>query len=197
MMYKSQYNTPQHFENLYKIFSNERFLNKEGLGGELAFFIHSFPAHLQSQVDLNVSSLIKRLQNNGIEILEVNLYLLCMGIIKQKNLFEKIQDQEKGIPKRRLLKILNGPLNIETAVMPEILRRVNEACPKIIFLTGIGAAFPIIRSHTILNNLPTLIGEMPLVLFFPGTYNNQSLTLFDRLKDDNYYRAHNLNDYKI
>jgi hypothetical protein len=34
-------------------------------------------------------------------------------------------------------------------------------------------------------------------MFFPGTYNNQSLTLFDRLKHHNYYRAHNLNDYKI
>jgi hypothetical protein len=66
-----------------------------------------------------------------------------------------------------------------------------------IFLTGIGAAFPIIRSHTILNNLQTLVGDLPLVMFFPGTYNNQSLTLFDRLKDDNYYRAHNLNEYKI
>ncbi len=103
----------------------------------------------------------------------------------------------KNLSKLRLLKILNGPLNIEKVVMPEIFRRVNEASPKIIFLTGIGSAFPIIRSHTILNNLPTLIGEMPLVLFFPGTYNNQSLNLFDRLKDDNYYRAHNLNDYKI
>lgn len=196
-MNKPQYNIPLHFETLFKIFSNEKFLNKEGLGGELAFFIHSFPARLQTEVDLNISSLIKRLQTNGIEILEVNLYLLCIDIIKQNDLFEKIKDQEKVIPKRRLLKILNGPLNIETALMPEIVKRVNEAIPKIIFLTGIGAAFPIIRSHTILNNLPSLVGEMPLVLFFPGTYNNQSLILFDRLKDDNYYRAHNLNDYKI
>lgn len=196
-MNKSQYKIPHHFENLYKIFSNEKFLNKEGLGGELAFFIHSFPARLQTEVDLNISSLIKRLQNNGIEILEVNIYLLCIDIIKQNDLFEKIKDQEKVIQKRRLLKILNGPLNIETAIMPEIIKRVNEANPIIIFLTGIGAAFPIIRSHTILNNLPSLVGEIPLVLFFPGTYNNQSLILFDQLKDDNYYRAHNLNDYKI
>ncbi len=54
-----------------------------------------------------------------------------------------------------------------------------------------------IRSHTILNNLQTLVGNIPLVMLFPGTYNNQSLYLFDRIKDENYYRAHNLNEYKI
>ena len=37
-MLKSQtYNTPQHFESLFKILSSNRFLNKEGLGGELPF----------------------------------------------------------------------------------------------------------------------------------------------------------------
>jgi hypothetical protein len=33
---------------------------------------------------------------------------------------------------------------------------------------------------------------VPVVLFFPGTYDEQSLILFDELKDDNYYRAFRL-----
>lgn len=66
-----------------------------------------------------------------------------------------------------------------------------------LFLTGIGAIYPIIRSHTILNNLQALVKEIPLVMFFPGNYNNFSLNLFGRLKDDNYYRAFNLNEYTI
>jgi hypothetical protein len=93
--------------------------------------------------------------------------------------------------------MINGPLNVDTVILPEIHKRLDASGAKIIFLTGIGAAFPIVRSHTILNNLQTIMGDLPLVMFFPGTYNNLSLTLFDRLKDDNYYRAHNLNDYKI
>ena len=197
-MLKSQtYNTPQHFESLFKILSSNRFLNKEGLGGELPFFIHSFPVIKQALVDTNIQSLIKRLQNEGIDILEIHLYQLCVDILKKENLFEQIVNQEKNLPKQRLLRVLSGPLNIDSVVIPEIHKRLAASTAKIIFLTGIGAAFPIIRSHTILNNLQTLVGDLPLVMFFPGTYNNQSLTLFDRLKDDNYYRAHNLNDYKI
>ena len=163
----------------------------------MPFFIHSFPVIKQALVDTNIQSLIKRLQNEGIDILEIHLYQLCVDILKKENLFEQIVNQEKNLPKQRLLRVLSGPLNIDSVVIPEIHKRLADSTAKIIFLTGIGAAFPIIRSHTILNNLQTLVGDLPLVMFFPGTYNNQSLTLFDRLKDDNYYRAHNLNDYKI
>jgi hypothetical protein len=40
-----------------------------------------------------------------------------------------------------------------------------------------------------LNSLHAVIEEVPLVMFFPGTYDEQSLVLFNEFKDDNYYRA--------
>lgn len=193
-----KYNAPKEFENLYKILSSPRFLKKEGLGGELPFFIHSFPVEKLSEVETNTDYLIKRLQNEGVEILEINLYNLCIDILKHEKLFDKIVEQEQSwANKQRLLRILSGPLNIDTVVIPEIHKRITDLNSKILLLTGIGAAFPFVRSHTILNNLQTLVGDIPLVMFFPGTYNNISLNLFDRITDNNYYRAHNLNEYKI
>ena len=64
----------------------------------------------------------------------------------------------------------------------------------IVFLTGIGKAWPIIRSHTILNNLHRIVEKQPLVMFFPGNYDGGTLMLFNQLKDDNYYRAFQLVD---
>lgn len=193
----TDYNTPQQFENLYKILSSPRFLNKEGLGGELPFFIHSFPVQKQSEVDVSLQALIKRLQNKSVEIYELNLYRLLIGILKREDLFEKIISEEKSNSKQWLMKVLNGPLNVDTVLVPEIHKRLNEANAKIVFISGVGAAFPVIRSHTILNNIQTLREDIPLVMFFPGIYDNFSLTLFESLKDENYYRAHNLNEYKI
>ena len=193
-----KYHTPKQFENLYKILSSPRFLKKEGLGGELPFFIHSFPVDKLLEVETNTEYLIKRLQNEDVEILEINLYFLCIDILKRENIFDKITTQEQSWSnKQRLLRILSGPLNIDTIVIPEIHKRLADSNSKILLLTGIGAAFPFVRSHTILNNLQTLVGDIPLVMFFPGTYNNISLNLFDRITDNNYYRAHNLNEYKI
>jgi hypothetical protein len=193
-----KYNAPKEFENLYKILSSPRFLKKEGLGGELPFFIHSFPVEKLSEVETNTDYLIKRLQKEGVEILEINLYTLCIDILKREDLFDKIVEQEQSWSnKQRLLRVLSGPLNIDTVVIPEIHKRIADLNSKILLLTGIGAVYPFVRSHTILNNLQTLVGDIPLVMFFPGTYNNISLNLFDRITDNNYYRAHNLNEYKI
>lgn len=196
MSNQQTYNVPKHFESLFKILSSSRFLNKEGLGGELPFFIHSYPVNNHAEVETNVHSLVKRLENEGIEILVIQLYQLCIDLLKKENLFDQILQQETRLPKQRLLRVLNGPLNIDNVIIPEIHKRLADNPAKILFLTGIGSVFPVIRSHTILNNLQTLVGDIPVVMFFPGTYNNKSLTLFDLLKDENYYRAHNLNDYR-
>jgi len=191
------YDPPQHFENLFKILSSQRFLKKEGLGGELPFFIHSFPVSQQQVVNANIQSLVKRLQNEGIEILEINLYKLCLDILKRANIFDQIAEQEVNMPKLRLNRVLVSNLNVETVIIPEIHKRHAESNAMIVFLTGVGEVFPFIRSHSILNNTQTLVGNIPLVMFFPGSYNNKTLILFDLIKDENYYRAHNLNDYKI
>lgn len=197
MRINSKYNTAVHFDRLFQILSSPRFLNKEGLGNELPFFIHSYPVNKMTEVELNIESLFKRLCNDGTDVYNINLYTLCVEILKREGLFDKIIEQEKSLPKQRLLRVLSGPLSIDNVILPEIHARLAKTQAKMVFLTGVGAVFPIIRSHTILNNLQTLVGDLPLVMFFPGTYNNQSLVLFDKLKDDNYYRAHNLNEYKI
>ena len=73
MLKARPYQTAHHFDSLYKIFSSQRFLNKEGLGGELPFFIHSFPVDKQTEVDAHVQSLLKRLEAEGIDVLEIGL----------------------------------------------------------------------------------------------------------------------------
>ena len=61
----------------------------------------------------------------------------------------------------------------------------------IVFLTGVGKRSAS-RSHNVLNNLHQSYLHAPVVMFFPGTYNEQELILFNEVKDDNYYRAFRL-----
>ena len=53
-----------------------------------------------------------------------------------------------------------------------IVNYIKEHTPEkaIIFITGIGKCYPIIRSHTVLNNLHLVIDKVPVVLFYPGKY---------------------------
>ena len=80
-----------------------------------------------------------------------------------------------------------------------IIRKFRESVEddgqSIVLIVGVGKVYPIIRSHTILNNLQSVFRNNPVVMLYPGTYDsNQKMTLrlFDRLDDDNYYRAFNL-----
>ena len=59
----------------------------------------------------------------------------------------------------------------------------------VVFLTGIGKVWPIIRAHTVLNNLHSKLDKTPLILFYPGNYTTKGLNLFNEINDGNYYRA--------
>lgn len=75
-----------------------------------------------------------------------------------------------------------------------IVKYIQENTPEkaIVLLVGIGKCFPILRSHTVLNNLHQVIDGVPVVMFYPGKYDGQELVLFSEIKDDNYYRAFKL-----
>ena len=62
----------------------------------------------------------------------------------------------------------------------------------LVFLTGVGRVWPVVRSHTVLNNLHHVLDKTPVIMFFPGRYDGTELRLFGRIKDDNYYRAFSL-----
>ncbi|HLR21767.1 MAG TPA: DUF1788 domain-containing protein [Tissierellaceae bacterium] len=70
-------------------------------------------------------------------------------------------------------------------------KTLDENTPdnSVVFITGVGKIFPFVRSHRILNKLHLVFDRIPVVLFYPGEYDGQSLILFSEFKDENYYRA--------
>ena len=62
----------------------------------------------------------------------------------------------------------------------------------VLFLTGIGKVYPFMRSHKMLDSMQQEFSDIPIVMFYPGEFNGQSLILFNKFHDGNYYRAFNL-----
>ena len=65
----------------------------------------------------------------------------------------------------------------------------------------VGEVFPFMRTHNVLNNLQTVVTDIPLVVFFPGEYEASlemgfNLRLFGKFSGP-YYRAFKLEDYLI
>ncbi|MEO1263496.1 MAG: DUF1788 domain-containing protein [Bacteroidota bacterium] len=180
------------FEHLFKVISSRGFLNKEALGGEIPFFISAYDAKQELVVKDAIQRLIKKLDASGVPVLELNLYDLTCEILKEKGGMERMFRVEKAKSKEKFLRALQSSLNIHQVLMPRIKDKIDGSDAKVYFLTGIGLVFPFMRSHNVLNNLQNIAKDAPTVAFFPGKYNGHSLNLFGLLKDDNYYRAFNI-----
>ena len=190
------------FDRMYQVISSERFLNREGLGNEVPFFISPHHPALQNAVDRHVKTLRKRLQSNGVYVLEINLYDLCMALLEEEGDLELVRKKEPDWEKSVLKQQLQQLLDVEDAIIPVMARRIEETDFQVLFITGVGLVFPFMRSHNVLNNLQKVATDQPTVLFFPGDYTHtleygSSLDLFGLLTDDKYYRAFNINHYKV
>lgn len=184
-------------KHLFAVLSGERFLRMEGLSNEVPFFIYPYePEHA-----LSVAKAKKRIKNRlaskGIEVREINLYDLSVEILKGRGDWEEILEVESGLDKTEFAEMLQSMLNPQQHLAPAIRELLSDGEFNVVFLTGIGEVFPYIRSHNVLNNLQSIVVDKPMLMFFPGHYEQSdslgsSLVLFGRLKDDQYYRAKNI-----
>lgn len=185
------------FEHLYKVITNEEFLRMESLGGEIPFFISAFDAKQQNDVDKAIKGLKNKLETNGIPVLELNLYDISIDLLNTELGAGEIFELEKSMDKKEFKEALQSTLDINEVLIPKIKTIIDSSSARVYFLTGIGLVFPFIRSHNVLNNLQNVAKSAPTVAFFAGDFNGYSLELFGLLKDDNYYRAFNIDNYKL
>lgn len=185
------------FEHLYKVISNEEFLRMESLGGEIPFFISAFDAKQQNEVDKAIKSLRNKLETNGIPVQELNLYDISIDLLNRELGEGEIFELEKTMDKKEFKEALQSTLDLNEVLIPKIKTIIDNSSARVYFLTGIGMVFPFIRSHNVLNNLQNVAKSAPTVAFFAGDFNGYSLELFGLLKDDNYYRAFNIDNYKL
>ncbi len=188
-------NLPQTLDSLERIYdsiTSEHFLLQKWLGNEIPFYIYEYPAPFELSVRNHVSILLKRIRKNkpAIRIVEADLYEVMLSVIEEKWLLKKILETEGEKWSDYIEKALR-PI-IKTENFNECIRNMTTWMD-ILFLTGVGKVYPLVRSHTILNNLHHIIPGINIVMFFPGEYTERELRLFSKLKDDNYYRAFKLN----
>jgi hypothetical protein len=189
-------------EHLTAVLSSKKFLNKQGLGNELPFFIFPYDPKDELEIRVMLPRLIKKLSEANINALQIDLYDLSIEIIKKRGIWENVLNNEGEISKAELKELLQGVLDTENHLIPAIKRKMDQSQFDILLITGIGEVFPYIRSHNVLNNLQSTAKEQPTVMFFPGRYEHSledgaSLQLFGRLQDDKYYRAFNIYHYEV
>ncbi|WP_395090778.1 DUF1788 domain-containing protein [Armatimonas sp.] len=171
----------------------EDFLEGKGLGNELAFYIFEYPPEEELLVRERVTTLVPDIAKRrpNLKVRHVDLFDLIIDHLADRKLLEKAIQMQQAKGDAALRSALAGPLT-----GPKLATVFNEVVQPqsqdLVLLSGIGGAYPMLRSHSLLNNLQAVMRQVPLVMFFPGRYDGQSLRLFDRLNDGHYYRAFRL-----
>lgn len=197
MIETEAFNQAKIYDHLYKIICTESFLKMTNLGNEIPFHILPFEPKYQKQIDEIVEKLTKSLAQINVQVLQINLYRLMIEILEKDGDLEFYLEKEPEVSKSALLDDLQGILDVKSVLIPAIADKMKQTDFDVLFLTGVGASFPLLRSHNVLNNLQSTAKERPTLMFFPGEYTHSlekgaSLDLFGLLHDDKYYRAFNI-----
>ena len=166
-------------------------LTRYGTANDLKFYIFDY----DPKDELIIRKEVKKLKKNNPNIIEFDLYEMILQIIENEGYMDEIIKMESDYDRDLLLREIFQPLlsvEEETSPFLDLFMETEDDGKSIVLITGVGKSYPIVRSHTILNNLQSIFKHNPVVMMYPGRYEvrkKMTLRLFDRLDDDNYYRA--------
>ena len=171
------------------------FLNGKGLGNEVSYYVFDYDPKDEIIVREYIDKLIKKDKEfgDGYKLKVYDVYDLMIDLLESEGYLEDCFEMEKNDGMNYLVESVNDLLRMSDN-NDYFTEYVEENTPEkaIVFLIGVGKIFPFVRSHKILNNLHQSFNKAPVVMFYPGKYDGQSLELFGEFKDDNYYRAFSL-----
>ena len=166
------------------------FMNGTGLSNEVSYYIFDYPPEFELEVREEVKFRKDKINNGNysFQIVEFDLYDLTYKFLDEKNFKDKFFKLEKTHGRDTACDALVKAMKLSTNDN-WINKYIKENTPNngVVFVTGVGKVFPMIRSHTIINTLHQVLDNVPVVMFFPGDYSGNSLSIFGT--DSNYYRA--------
>ncbi|WP_350357502.1 DUF1788 domain-containing protein [Paraburkholderia fungorum] len=169
-------------------------LDNRGAGGEIGFWIFDYPPENEMQMRSWLSHVIEpglRKQKPDLRFAVIDLFECVTGLLEERGLLEKAFDMQLRRGDEALLASLRSVLK-EDRLAARMVELVGAAHLDLLIVKGVGAVYPMLRTHTLLSALHPHMRDTPLLMLYPGRYDGLSLRLFNKLGDDNYYRAFRL-----
>lgn len=173
--------------------TSDDFLNARGIGNEIAFFIFDYPPDAELQVREHITFLLEQIPKKkpGLRVKPINLLQFVVDHLRDRKLLEKTFELQRQKGDAFVLKQLEKILHPEK-LTPLFAEVVQPDQHDLVLVSGVGSVWPLMRTHSLLNNLHPIMGRTPLVMFYPGKYDMKTLRLFGKIRSDNYYRAFRL-----
>ncbi len=183
---------PERLDALREMIQSPDFLEGKGLSNEVNIQIFCYDPAKESSVRYFVKELIRDSLAGKLKcrLIECDIYKTFLQLCDERGITDVAPEIEESSGSAELVKQLH--LAIQTK---DFVSKIGEFVPHnpgvVLLLTGVGDAFPFMRVHSLLEALQPCYSDVPILVMYPGSYNNVSLTLFNKLEANNYYRAFN------
>lgn len=173
------------------------FLSSQGIGNEIACYIFDYPCQSELVVRDHIEMMLARFTSHhaGLRVLHLNLLTVVLDYLEQRGLMSKALKMQATKGDAAVLRALKGPLAAEK-IRDFIAQEYAPAEHDLVLVSGVGSVWPMLRAHSLLNCLHTVMGSTPLVMFYPGSFDGTTLRLFGRIETRTstpgtkpYYRA--------
>ena len=169
-------------------------LDNKGAGGEIGFWIFDYPPEREMDMRLWLDDVIVpgiQKQRPELRYAVVDLFQEVIALLQERKLLDKAYEMQLRKGDDALLASLRSVLK-EDRLAARLVEKHDVAQLDLLIIRGVGAVYPMLRTHTLLSALHPHMKHTPLLMFYPGRYDGLSLKLFNKLSDDNYYRAFRL-----
>src|SRR5262249_28429223 len=153
-----------------------------GIGNEVAFYIFDYPPEEELRVRDFLRVLLDHIprQKPGLRVKHVNLFDFVLDYLKTRKLLDKAIQMQREKSNDALKKALAGPLHPER-LLPFLAEAIQPQQHDLVTLSGAGNGYPWLRTSSLLSNLQRIMGTAPLVMFYPGKYDQLPLRLYGKL----------------
>ena len=188
---------PERLNQILPRITSASFLTSEGIGNEIACYIFDYPAQEELKVREHIKMMMDRLasHHSDLRVLHLNLLEVVVTYLEQRGLLDKALKMQETKGDAAVLQALKGPLAAEK-LRDFIASEHALADYDLFLLSGVGSVWPMLRAHSLLNCLHTVMGKTPLVMFYPGSFDGTTLRLFEQIATTTskpgtkpYYRA--------
>lgn len=170
---------------------SEDFLANRGIGNEIGFHTFCYDPALEFEARALFDALSRDAEADKLPctLKVVNLYDAVLAILKDLDVLEPMQEQEGDFGSEAVFDDVVDYCQPD-AVSDLILDLTQPHEPgDVILLVGVGEVYPFLRVHNLFDSMQSDFHDVPVIAAYPGSFNGSSVTLFNRLAAENYYRA--------
>ncbi len=182
-------NLMERLDNLRTLVETSEFLEGKGLSNEVNIRIFCYDPKDEMTIRHFTDKLVSD-KTLSCHLIEYNLYDVFLSICDDKRITDKIEGLEEKKGKQHLINQFERNINNKAFIAK--MRYEPHEPGDVILITGVGAAFPFIRVHALLEAMQPYFSDVPVLVMYPGSYDGRYVKLFNKLEPNPYYRAFNV-----